>query len=152
MVSCLQVQNLTRSVGDRVLFRDLSFGIAQGQHVGLIAQNGTGKSTLLNILAGKDYPDEGEVVYHNDIRMGYLEQTPVCPMDLTVIEACFWHGNDTTNLIREYERCMSLPGNPGLQEILDRMEHEKAWDYENRSKTILSQLKISDFHLCFSCR
>ncbi|MBO4641243.1 MAG: ABC-F family ATP-binding cassette domain-containing protein [Bacteroidaceae bacterium] len=146
MVSCLQVQNLTRSVGDRVLFRDLSFGIAQGQHVGLIAQNGTGKSTLLNILAGKDYPDEGEVVYHNDIRMGYLEQTPVYPMDLTVIEACFWHGNDTTNLIREYERCMSLPGNPGLQEILDRMEHEKAWDYENRSKTILSQLKISDFH------
>lgn len=146
MVSCLQVQNLTRSVGDRVLFRDLSFGIAHGQHVGLIAQNGTGKSTLLNILAGKDYPDEGEVVYHNDIRMGYLEQTPVYPMDLTVIEACFWHGNDTTNLIREYERCMSLPGNPGLQEILDRMEHEKAWDYENRSKTILSQLKISDFH------
>lgn len=146
MASCLQVQNLTRSVGDRVLFCDLSFGIAQGQHVGLIAQNGTGKSTLLNILAGKDYSDEGEVVYHNDIRMGYLEQTPVYPMDLTVIEACFWHGNDTTNLIREYERCMSLPGNPGLQEILDRMEHEKAWDYENRSKTILSQLKISDFH------
>ena len=146
MASCLQVQNLTRSVGDRVLFCDLSFGIAQGQHVGLIAQNGTGKSTLLNILAGKDYPDEGEVVYHNDIRMGYLEQTPVYPMDLTVIEACFWHGNDTTNLIREYERCMSLPGNPGLQEILDRMEHEKAWDYENRSKTILSQLKICDFH------
>ena len=67
-------------------------------------------------------------------------------MDLTVIEACFWHGNDTTNLIREYERCMSIPGNPGLQEILDRMEHEKAWDYENRSKTILSQLKITDFH------
>ncbi len=146
MASCLQVQNLTRSVGDRVLFRDLSFGIAQGQHVGLIAQNGTGKSTLLNILAGKDFPDEGEVVFHNDIRMGYLEQTPVYPMDLTVIEACFWHGNDTTNLIREYERCMSMPGNPGLQEILDRMEHEKAWDYENRSKTILSQLKISDFH------
>ena len=81
-----------------------------------------------------------------DIRVGYLEQTPVYPMDLTVIEACFWHGNDTTNLIREYERCMSIPGNPGLQEILDRMEHEKAWDYENRSKTILSQLKITDFH------
>ena len=67
-------------------------------------------------------------------------------MDLTVIEACFWHGNDTTNLIREYERCMSIPGHPGLQEILDRMEHEKAWDYENRSTTILSQLKITDFH------
>ena len=146
MASCLQVQNLTRSVGDRVLFHDLSFGIAQGQHVGLIAQNGTGKSTLLNILAKKDFADDGEIVFHRDIRVGYLEQTPVYPMDLTVIEACFWHGNDTTNLIREYERCMSIPGNPGLQEILDRMEHEKAWDYENRSKTILSQLKITDFH------
>ena len=146
MASCLQVQNLTRSVGDRVLFHDLSFGIAQGQHVGLIAQNGTGKSTLLNILARKDFADDGEIVFHRDIRVGYLEQTPVYPMDLTVIEACFWHGNDTTNLIREYERCMSIPGNPGLQEILDRMEHEKAWDYENRSKTILSQLKITDFH------
>ncbi|MBP5619607.1 MAG: ABC-F family ATP-binding cassette domain-containing protein [Bacteroidaceae bacterium] len=146
MASCLQVQNLTRSVGDRVLFHDLSFGIAQGQHVGLIAQNGTGKSTLLNILAKKDFADDGEIVFHRDIRVGYLEQTPVYPMDLTVIEACFWHGNDTTNLIREYERCMSIPGNPGLQEILDRMEHEKAWDYENSSKTILSQLKITDFH------
>ena len=146
MASCLQVQNLTRSVGDRVLFHHLSFGIAQGQHVGLIAQNGTGKSTLLNILAKKDFADDGEIVFHRDIRVGYLEKTPVYPMDLTVIEACFWHGNDTTNLIREYERCMSIPGNPGLQEILDRMEHEKAWDYENRSKTILSQLKITDFH------
>ena len=102
MASCLQVQNLTRSVGDRVLFHDLSFGIAQGQHVGLIAQNGTGTSTLLNILAKKDFADDGEIVFHRDIRVGYLEQTPVYPMDLTVIEACFWHGNDTSNLIREY--------------------------------------------------
>jgi len=145
MVSYLQVKNLSRSVGDRVLFHDLNFGIAQGQHVGLIAQNGTGKSTLLNILARKDVPDDGEIVFHRDLRVGYLEQTPVYPMDLTVIEACFWHGNETTNLIREYERCMSTPGNPGLQDILDRMEHEKAWDYENLSKTILSQLKINEF-------
>ena len=100
---------------------------------------------MLNILGSKDSPDSGQVIYHNGLRIGYLEQTPYYPMDLTVIEACFWHGNDTTNLIREYESCMATPGNPGLQEILDRMEHEKAWDYENRSKTILSQLKIKDF-------
>ena len=145
MTSYLQVQELTKSVGDRTLFRNLSFGIARGQRVGLIAQNGTGKSSLLNILGSKDSPDSGQVIYHNGLRIGYLEQTPYYPMDLTVIEACFWHGNDTTNLIREYESCMATPGNPGLQEILDRMEHEKAWDYENRSKTILSQLKIKDF-------
>lgn len=145
MTSYLQVQELTKSVGDRTLFRNLSFGIARGQRVGLIAQNGTGKSSLLNILGSKDSPDSGQVIYHNGLRIGYLEQTPYYPMDLTVIEACFWHGNDTTNLIREYESCMATPGNPGLQEFLDRMEHEKAWDYENRSKTILSQLKIKDF-------
>jgi ATP-binding cassette subfamily F protein uup len=146
MVSYLQVQNLTRRVGDRTLFQNLSFSIAERQKVGLIAQNGTGKSTLLNILAGKDTADEGNVIYHNDLRIGYLEQAPHYPMDMTVLEACFWHGNETTNLIREYEHCMATPGNPGLQEILDKMDHQKAWDYENRSKTILSKLSITEFH------
>lgn len=141
----LQVEGLTRRVGDRVLFQSISFGIAEGQRVGLIAKNGTGKSTLLNILSGKDSYDEGQIVFRNGIRVGYLEQTPVYPPDLTVMEACFWHGNSTTNLIREYEHCMETPGNPGLQELLDRMEHEKAWDYEGRAKQILSKLKINDF-------
>ncbi|MBQ2459784.1 MAG: ABC-F family ATP-binding cassette domain-containing protein [Bacteroidaceae bacterium] len=145
MVSYLQVQSLTRRVGDRCLFADLSFGIGQGQKVGLIAKNGTGKSTLLNILAGTDSADEGQVVYRNGLRVGYLEQTPHYPEDLTVIEACFWHGNEVTNLIREYETCMSTPGNPNLQEILDRMDHQKAWDYETRSKAILSRLAIDEF-------
>lgn len=146
MVSYLQVQNLTRRVGDRTLFQDLSFSIGQGQKVGLIAQNGTGKSTLLNILGGKDDADEGAVILHNDISVGYLEQNPDYPLNLTVLEACFWHGNDTTNLIREYETCLSTPGNPGLQDVLDRMDQQKAWDYENRSKTILSQLSITEFN------
>ena len=141
----MQVQNLTRSVGDKTLFRDLCFSIGEGQKVGLIAKNGTGKSTLLNILGGKDQADEGQVVYHNDLRIGYLEQTPNYPLDLTVIEACFWHGNETTNLIREYETCMASASQEGLQDILDRMEQQKAWDYENRSKTILSQLFITEF-------
>ena len=145
-VSYLQVQGLTRSVGDKTLFANLSFSVAQGQKAGLIARNGTGKSTLLNIIGGKDTADAGQVVYHNGLRIGYLEQTPHYPMELTVLEACFWHGNDTTNLIREYETCMSTPGTPGLQDILDRMEHQQAWDYENRSKTILSRLSITDFH------
>ncbi len=151
MTPYIQVQHLTRRVGDRTLFSDLSFGIAQGQKVGLIAKNGTGKSTLLNILAGKDSADEGQVVLHNSLRVGYLEQTPHYPADLTVIEACFWHGNETTNLIREYERCMATPNSPGLQDILDRMDHQKAWDYETRSKTILSRLSINDFEMPIGC-
>lgn len=142
----LQVENLSRSVGARTLFHDISFGIAEGQKVGLIAQNGTGKSTLLNILGGKDSADAGSIVYRRDLRIGYLEQEPHYPMELTVIEACFWHGNSTTNLIREYERCLSTEGNPGLQDILDRMDHENAWDYESRSKQILGKLQITDFN------
>ena len=146
MVSYLQVQNLTRRVGDKTLFSDLCFSIGEGQKVGLIAKNGTGKSTLLNILSGNDQADEGQVVYRNDLRIGYLEQTPNYPLDLTVIEACFWHGNETTNLIREYETCMASTTQEGLQDILDRMEQQKAWDYENRAKTILSQLFITEFN------
>ena len=146
MVSYLQVKNLTRRVGDRTLFSGIDLSIGQGQKVGLIAKNGTGKSTLLNIIAGRDFADEGEVVFHNGVRIGYLEQSPVYPSDLTVIEACFWHGNETTNLIRRYEQCLSTPGNPGLQEVLDMMEHHKAWDYENRSKTILSKLSVGEFN------
>ncbi len=142
----LQVEKLTRRVGDRTLFEDLNFGIAEGQRVGLIAQNGTGKSTLLNILGGRDSADEGSIVWRRDLKIGYLEQEPHYPMDLTVIEACFWHGNSTTNLIREYENCMATPGNPGLQALLDRMEHENAWDYETRSKQILGKLQIEDFN------
>ena len=145
MISYLQVCNLTRRVGDRTLFQDLSFGIGQGQKIGLIAQNGTGKSTLLNILAGTDSADEGEVIFHNGLRVGYLPQSPVYPADMTVIEACFWHGNATTDLIREYERCMAQEGHPGLDDILARMDLHEAWDYESRAKAILSRLQINDF-------
>jgi len=116
----LQVNDLTRSVGDRILFADVSFGIAQGQHVGLIAQNGTGKSTLLNILAGKDEPDSGTVIWRNGIRVGYLEQLPQYPMEMTVREAAYWHLN------------------------LADMDPEKAAEYEIRSARILTKLKISD--------
>lgn len=149
----LQVENLTRRIGDRTLFEDISFGIAEGQRVGLIAQNGTGKSTLLNILGGRDSADEGHIVWRRDLRVGYLEQEPHYPMDLTVIEACFWHGNDTTNLIREYEEFMSnsqsgrqTDGDDRLQSLLDRMDHANAWDYETRAKQILGKLQIEDFN------
>lgn len=143
--SYLQVEGLTRRVGDRVLFENLSLGIAEGQRVGLIAKNGTGKTTLLNILCGLDSYDEGSVVFKRDLRVGYLQQAPVYPPDLTIMEACFWHGNSVTSLIKEYEQCMQTPGNPGLEELLDRMDQEKAWDYESRAKQILSKLKIFDF-------
>ena len=144
-VPYLQVEELTKSFGDLVLFEKISFGLAQGQRVGLIAKNGTGKTTLLNILAGKEGYDEGRITFRRDLRVGYLEQSPGYPEGLTVLEACFYHGNATVDLIREYEKCLETPGNPGLDDLLERMEHEKAWDYERKAKQILSQLKIRNF-------
>lgn len=145
MTPYLQVENLTKSFGDLVLFNGISFGIAEGQRIGLIAKNGSGKTTLLNILADKEGYDEGKITFRRDLRVGYLEQSPKYPEELTVLEACFYHGNSTVELIKEYERCMETPGNPAMDELLVRMEHEKAWDYERRAKQILSQLKIRDF-------
>ena len=118
----MQVCALTRSVGDRTLFADVSFGIAEGQHVGLIAQNGTGKTTLLNILAGKDAADGGSVIFRNGIRVGYLEQMPHYPMEMTVREAAHWH--------------LDLAG----------MDPEKAMEYELRSNRILTKLNITDLN------
>ena len=141
----LQVEGLTKSFGDLVLFRDISFGIGEGQRVGLIAPNGSGKTTLLNVLAGKDGHDAGNIVFRRDLKVGYLEQSPTYPEELTVLEACFYHGNETVNLIREYEHCLETPGNPGLDDLLLRMDHANAWDYERKAKQILSQLNVRYF-------
>ena len=145
MSPILQVENLTKSFGDLVLFEDISFGLAEGQRVGLIAKNGSGKSTLLSILSGKEGYDAGKISFRRDLRVSFLEQDPRYPEELTVIEACFHHGNSTVELIKEYERCMETEGHPGLDDLLLRMDHEKAWDYEQKAKQILSQLKIRDF-------
>jgi ATPase components of ABC transporters with duplicated ATPase domains len=138
----MQVDGLTKSFGDLVLFNEISFGIADGQRIGLIAKNGSGKTTLLNIIAGKEGYDAGNIVFRRDLRVAYLEQDPHYPEELTVLEACFHSNNDTVQLLKEYEACMETEGHPGLQDLLIRMDHEKAWDYERKAKQILSQLKI----------
>jgi len=140
-VPYLQIDNLTKSFGDLVLFENVSLGIAEGQRVGLIAKNGSGKTTLLNIIAGKEGYDSGNIVFRRDLRVDYLEQDPQYPEELTVLEACFHHGNSTVELIKEYERCMETEGHPGLENLLARMDQEKAW----KAKQILSQLKICNF-------
>jgi ATPase components of ABC transporters with duplicated ATPase domains len=114
MASFLQVEGLTKSIGDLVLFRDISFGIAEGERIGLIAKNGSGKTTLLNILTGKEPYDSGAVVFRRDLRVAYLEQDPTYPENLTVLEACFHSGNDVTDLIAEYERVINSKDHSGL--------------------------------------
>lgn len=144
-ISYLQVDQLTKSFGDLILFSDLSFGIAEGQRIGLLAKNGTGKTTLLNILAGKESYDSGSVVFRRDLRVAYLEQDPQYPGDITVLDACFQSGTDVTDVIAEYEKAMEAEDHSNLDNILQRMDMLKAWDYEQRAKQILSQLKIRNF-------
>lgn len=144
-ISYLQVDQLTKSFGDLILFSDLSFGIAEGQRIGLLAKNGTGKTTLLNILAGKESYDSGSVVFRRDLRVAYLEQDPQYPGDITVLDACFQSGTDVTDVIAEYEKAMESEDHSNLDNILQRMDMLKAWDYEQRAKQILSQLKIRNF-------
>ena len=146
MISYLQIDKLTKSFGDLVLFEDITFGVAQGQKIGLIAKNGTGKTTLLNIIGGKEDYDSGEVVFRKDLRVGYLEQAPSYPEDLTVIQACFYSKNETVRTIAEYEEAMANDDQSNLEDILARMDSLKAWDYELRAKQILGQLKIHDYN------
>ena len=145
MACCLQVENLTKSFGDLVLFENISFAIEDGRRVALVAKNGTGKTTLLNIIAGREDHDGGEVVPRRDLRIAYLEQSPVYPAEMTVLEACFHSENPALKAIAEYERAIEEPSGEGLQEAMARMDALEAWDYEQRAKRILSRLKIRDF-------
>lgn len=142
----LQIDSLTKSFGDLLLFKDISFGIAEGDKIGLIAANGSGKTTLLNIISGKEPYDSGRVVFRNDIRVDYLEQSPEFNPDLTVLEACFSADNDIVRLIASYEDIIASDNQNELSHILAEMDLHNAWDYEQRIKNILSQLKIYDFH------
>lgn len=145
MTPYLDIQHLTKSIGDLVLFDDISFSVAEGQHVGLIAKNGAGKSTLLGILSGQEDYDSGDITFRNDLRVGYLQQTPHYDPALSVIDACFSQAGELSDLISRYERCLDTPGNPGLAELIDEMERREAWDFELRAKQILTKLDITEF-------
>ena len=145
MASCLQVENLTKSYGEQVLFENISFTIEEGRRVALVAKNGTGKTTLLNIIAGKESHDAGSVVPRRGLRIAYLEQSPAYPAGMTVLEACFHSESPALKAIAEYERAIGDASGEGLQEAMARMDALEAWDYEQRAKRILSRLKIRDF-------
>ena len=145
MISYLQVENLTKSFGDNLLFENISFGIADNQRVALIAKNGTGKTTLLNIIAGNEDYQGGTISFRRDLRIGYLDQNPDFPKELSVIDACLRSDNEAVRTIAAYEHCMMSENHTGLDEILSQMDLHKAWDYETRIKQILGKLKITNF-------
>ena len=145
MVSYLQVDKLTKSFGDRILFEDISFGIAKGEHIGIIAQNGNGKTTLLNIIAGIEDYDSGSITFHNNIKVGYLMQNPSFAPELTILQACFNSPNETVQAISRYEKALYDNEPQSLHDAIEEMDRLKAWEYEHRAKSILSKLNIKNF-------
>ena len=146
MTPILDIQNLTKTIGSLELFNNISFSVSEGQHVGLIARNGTGKSTLLNILHGDEDYDSGNIIFRRDITVGYLEQSPRYEAGMSVIDACFSKAGELSTLISSYEQCLATPGNPGLEQLIEEMERCQAWDFEQRAKQILTKLDIREYN------
>lgn len=145
MANLLQVENLTKSFGVNSLFDDINFTINEGDKVGLIAKNGTGKSTLLSIIAGDDTPDDGKLIFKNDVTIGYLKQLPQFEPHLSVMDTCLIGDDDQSKAIRQYENALIEGNNEEMTKAIQVMDLASAWDYEERFKQILSQLKIDDF-------
>lgn len=145
MVSYLQVENLTKSFGADVIVSGITFGIDEGEKIGLIAKNGTGKSTLLNILAGVDTADSGTVIYRNDLRVGYLPQMPTFEDSQSVMDTCLRGNDQQSKAVRDYELALRQHDPDAMTAAIQAMDNAGAWDYEARFKQILSMLKIEDF-------
>ena len=148
----LTVEKLSKSVGEKELFSEITFGLEKGQKTALIARNGTGKSTLLNIIAGYDTPDSGQVVIRNDITVSYLPQMDRFADNFSVLDAIFDAQTPTIQAIKEYESCMLMAENGQdnpethlrLQKAILEMDRLQAWDFESKAKEILSRFGIHD--------
>lgn len=142
----LQIENISKSFGDLVLFSDISFTIEERQRIGLIACNGKGKSTLLKVIAGEEPHEGGKITLRNDIRIGYLEQEPDFDGNLTVIEACLQRNSEKAGIIARYEKAIENDDHQQLQHLMEEMDRLQAWDYENKAKQVLTKLKIKSFN------
>lgn len=142
-MNLLSIENLSKSYTDKVLFSNISFGLEKGQKVAFVAKNGTGKSTLLRIIAGKETADSGNCILRKDTKVGFLDQQPVFDPNKTVIEAVLDSSGEVMNAVKEYEIALNHPEREKeLQAAFDRMDSLQAWDYEQRVHQILSVFKI----------
>lgn len=145
MISYLQIEEVSKRYGELTLFENISFGINKDQKIALIAKNGAGKTSLLNIVAGIEAPDQGQVTSRNDISTGYLEQDPDFLPQHTVIEQVFYTSNQIVQAVRNYETALTTNDKDLLQQATEAMDRLQAWDYEVRIKQILSKLSINNF-------
>ena len=145
MIPLVQAENLSKRFGDQLLFEDISFTIFEHQKIALIARNGTGKTTLMEILAGNEPAESGLITKTGDVRIGYLKQIPDLNEEQTVFEAVFQSSDELVETIRNFEQAVRLNHKDDITKYTEEMEHHHAWDYEVKVKQILSQLKIYDY-------
>ncbi|MGB7392892.1 MAG: ATP-binding cassette domain-containing protein, partial [Pricia sp.] len=146
-MNLLTVENISKSYGELVLFQDLSFGINKDQKIALIAKNGTGKTSILNIMSGEDAPDSGQVNYRKGIRISFLDQEPDLNPELTVEESIFASDNEILKVIHRYEKALQNPEDAdAYQSAFEGMERFNAWDFETLYKQILFKLKLEDLN------
>jgi len=141
----LSVENISKSFGARTLFEGVSFGINKDQKIAFVAKNGTGKSTILSIINGLDFPDTGQVVIRKGIRMEFLSQEPHLQDELTVEESIFASDNEILKVIERYEKALeNMDDQEEYQLAFDQMDQYNAWDFETQYKQILFKLKLED--------
>ena len=144
----LSVENISKSYGERVLFEDISFGINKDQKIAFIAKNGTGKTSILNIIIGKDMPDTGQIVSRKGLHIAYLAQNDELQDEQTIEEAIFSSENITLKVIQQYESALKNPENEeAYQKAFDLMDQHQAWDFETQYTQILSKLQLDDLSL-----
>lgn len=144
----ISVENISKSYGDRTLFKNLSFGINKNQKVAFVAKNGTGKTSILNIIAGLDTPDEGQVIQRKDIQIAYLSQNQIFDDSLSVEQTIFATENRVLPIIKQYEKALENPeDSDNYQKAFDLMDQNNAWDFETQYKLVLSKLKLTDLSM-----
>lgn len=143
----LSVENISKSYGERVLFENLSFGINKDQKIAFVAKNGTGKTSILNIVAGKDTPDTGQVISRKGIYIAYLSQEENFNLNLTIEETIFATENKILPIIQQYEQALQNPEDTeAYQNAFELMDRHNAWDFETQYRLILSKLKLNDLN------
>ena len=143
----LSVENISKSFGERSLFNNLSFGINEGQKIGFVAKNGTGKTSILNILSGDESSDSGQVISRKNLKISFLPQEPILDPNATIEEIIQTSDNHIIKIITAYEEALKNPEDSiGYQKAFDLMEANQAWDFETVYKQILSKLKLNDLN------
>ena len=146
-MNLLSVEGISKSYGEKVIFESLSFGVNQGQKIALIAKNGCGKSSILNIIAGEDVPDKGKVVFRKGIKVAYLAQEPILDPKLTVEESILQADNPILSIISNYNEALKNPNDQDTyQKAFEAMDQFQAWDFETQYKKILFKLKLNNIN------